>query len=104
MGSPPPASPPPPSPPPFPPPKRPPSMPAPPAPPATYEYHRCYLQVDGKKYVRLYSEKYSLLTTGTQGHCDLTSDGSGYECGPSSCAKCGLASVDPGTPGDHSYR
>ena len=50
-------------------------MPAPPAPPATYEYHRCYLQVDGKKYVRLYSEKYSLLTTGTQGHCDLTSDG-----------------------------
>jgi len=64
-------------------PPAPPSPPPPPAPPAIYSFYRCFLQVKGKKYVRMYSQDYKLLTTGIEGTCTLQD--SQYFCGKPDC-------------------
>merc|ERR1719198_2441290 len=82
---------PPPFPPPFPPPAvsppppSPPSPPAPPANPAFYSFYRCYLQVGGRKYVRMYTEDASWkLTTGIEGTCSLD-EVDMFRCGAVGC-------------------
>ena len=56
--------------------------------PSTYSFYRCYLQVGGAKYVRMYSESYTLLTTGIEGTCTLSDIDDQYYCGAASCSEC----------------
>merc|ERR1712216_1102745 len=60
--------------------------PSPPSPPAFYSFWRCYLQTDGKKYVRMYSDKSEHLTAGIEGDCTVVN--SMYYCGKSGCNTC----------------
>ena len=60
-------------------------MPAPPAPPSSYTFYRCYLQVAGKKYVRLYSQTYQLMANAQEGQCYTTGTDEGLFCGQSGC-------------------
>ena len=79
-------------------------MPAPPAPPDSYKYWRCYMQREGKKYVRSYSASPELLTSGIAGTCGLDGDYM-FHCGDS-CNMCSNGplgndlSMDPGSPGN----
>jgi len=82
-------------------------MPAPPAPPDSYKYWRCYMQREGKKYVRTYSATPELLTSGIEGTCQISA-GTDYmfHCGDSCNPNCGMGpqgsdlSFDPGSPGN----
>ena len=67
------------------PPPSPPSPPAPPLPPSEYEFYRCYLQVAGKKFVRLYSQTYQLMANAQEGSCFTHNADGGFHCGASAC-------------------
>jgi len=47
-------------------------------------FNRCYLQVGGKKYVRLYSPTYQLVTNAIEGSCRYD-QGDALFCGNPAC-------------------